>query len=238
MDAKIAVNLQYVDLGEAFSKPISPLKADLILASGKLSLKKIDARTADGSITGLLSIDTHAKETHSKALAPTWLANLNWKNVDVEKWLKITNKPKPANQSSDDSNSAPPYLAGTLNGKTNLTGTGNSTAQMLSSLNGDIAIYMEKGTISRLVIEALGLDIAQSLGILLTKDKAIPMQCAVVNLEAKNGIATPSLALVDTPLTLILMDGKINIAKETLDLRLLAKAQKYLTIDSAFPHTY
>jgi AsmA family protein len=222
MDANIAVNLQYVDLGEAFSKPISPLKANIAVISGKLSLKNIDARTADGSISGLLSIDTHSSNHPSKTRAPTWLINLNWKNIDVEKWLKFTTKPQQATQTSKDENS-PSYLAGTLNGKTNLTGAGNSTAQMLSSLNGEVSIYMQKGTISRLVIEALGLDIAQSLGIILTKDKSLPMQCAVLNLEAKNGIATPSLALVDTPLTLILMDGNINIAKETLDLRLLAK---------------
>jgi AsmA family protein len=44
-----------------------------------------------------------------------------------------------------------------------------------------------------------------------------------MNLTAKNGVATPKVALVDTPVTLILIDGNVNIAKETLDLRLAAK---------------
>lgn len=223
MDANIKINLQHVDLGEAFSRPIAPLKANLVLESGKLSLSDIDARTADGAIAGLLSIDTHATKGDVKKPAPTWHINLKWKDIDVEKWLTFTTKPKEEAQAKGEKKNPPSYLAGTLNGKTNLTGRGNSTAQMLSSLNGDVAIFMQKGTISRLVIEALGLDIAQTLGIILTKDKELPMQCAVVNLQAKNGVATPSLALVDTPLTLILMDGSINIAQEILDLRLLAK---------------
>ncbi len=235
MDAQIAVNLQYVELGNAFSRPIAPLKADLLLDSGKLSLSKIDARTADGSIAGLISIDTHLKDTHlnndkelanvanKTALAPTWNINLRWKDIDVEKWLEVSTEPKKQAQLEGKKENPPSYVTGTLNGKTKLTGTGNSTAEMLSSLDGDVSLYIHKGTVSHLIVEALGLDIAQGLGILLTKDNALPMQCAVMDLTAKKGIATPKVALVDTPVTLILIDGNVNIAKETLDLRLAAK---------------
>ncbi len=238
MDAQIAVNLQHVDLGNAFSRPIAPLKADLLLDSGKLSLSKIDARTADGSIAGLISIDTHlknaqlnnqnndneiAKVANKIALAPTWNINLRWKDIDVEKWLEVSTEPKKQAQLAGKKENPPSYITGTLNGKTKLTGTGNSTAEMLSSLDGDVSLYIHKGTISHLIVEALGLDIAQGLGILLTKDNALPMQCAVIDLTAKKGVATPKVALVDTPVTLILIDGNVNIAKETLDLRLAAK---------------
>lgn len=235
MDAQIAVNLQYVELGNAFLRPITPLKADLLLDSGKLSLSKIDARTADGSIAGLISIDTHLKDTDlnndkelanstkKTALAPTWNINLRWKDIDVEKWLAVSTQPKKQAQLEGKKESPPSYVTGTLNGKTKLTGTGNSTAEMLSSLDGDVSLYIHKGTVSHLIVEALGLDIAQGLGILLTKDNALPMQCAVMDLTAKKGIATPKVALIDTPVTLILIDGNVNIAKEILDLRLAAK---------------
>ena len=245
MDAQIDVNLAYVDLGNAFSRPISPLKADLLLKSGKLSLSKIDARTADGSISGLISIDTHlanivdkklldkkafTQQSTSKtalnavkAVPPTWNINLRWKDIDVEKWLTVSTDPKKQAKAEGKKESPPSYVTGTLNGKTKLTGTGNSTAEMLSSLDGDVSIFMEKGTISHLIIEAVGLDIAQGLGILLTKDNALPMNCAVMDLTAENGLATPKIALVDTPVTLILIDGNVNIAKETLDLRMAAK---------------
>ncbi|WP_232415296.1 MULTISPECIES: AsmA family protein [Methylotenera] len=247
MDAQIDVNLAYVDLGNAFSRPISPLKADLVLDSGKLSLSKIDARTADGGISGMISIDTHlanivdknvlSKEstikTESdtaktalnsvKAVPPTWNINLRWKDIDVEKWLTVSTEPKKQAAAKGKKETPPSYVTGTLNGKTKLTGRGNSTAEMLSSLDGDVSIFMQKGTISHLIIEAVGLDIAQGLGILLTKDNALPMNCAVMDLSAKNGVATPKIALVDTPVTLILIDGNVNIAKESLDLRMAAK---------------
>ena len=236
MDAKIDVNLAYVDLGNAFSRPISPLKADLLLENGKLSLSKVDARTADGSISGFISIDTHqavtkksneenetAKTDNKIALAPTWIINLRWKDIDVEKWLKVTTDPKKQARLKGEKESPPSYVTGTLNGKTRLTGTGNSTADMLGSLDGDVSLFMQKGTMSHLIIEAVGLDIAQGLGILLTKDKALPINCAVMDLDAKNGVATSKIALVDTPVTLILLDGNVNIGKETLDLSMAAK---------------
>ena len=241
MDAKIDVNFAYVDLGSAFSRPISPLKADLLLDSGKLSLSKIDARTADGSISGLISIDTHLanaqKASNTKSantsengkpenkitLAPTWKINLQWKDINIEKWLTVSTDPKKQAKAKGSKENPPSYVTGTLNGKTKLTGTGNSTADMLSSLDGDVSLFMQKGTISHLVIEAVGLDIAQGLGILLTKDNALPMNCAVVDLSAKNGVATPKVALVDTPVTLLLVDGDVNIAKETLNLVMAAK---------------
>jgi len=259
MDAQIDINLVYVDLGSAFSRPISPLKADLVLDSGKLSLSKIDARTADGGISGLISIDTHlakvvdnsvvnkdavnkddARESAQGEAAtpiendkialnavqktpPTWNINLRWKDIDVEKWLTVSTDPKKQAVADGKKESPPSYVTGTLNGKTKLTGRGNSTAEMLSSLDGDVSIFMQKGTISHLVIEAVGLDIAQGLGILLTKDNALPMNCAVMDLSAKNGVATSKMALVDTPVTLILVDGNVNIGKESLDLRMAAK---------------
>jgi AsmA protein len=224
MDAKIAVNLDHIDLGNAFSRPIAPLKANLLLQDGKLSLTDIYARTADGTVSGTLSINTHASAKHdAKTLAPTWQINLNWKNIDLDKWLRVSADRKKEAKQAGKKDTPPSYVTGKLNGKSKLIGSGNSTAEMLSTLDGEISIYINKGTISHLIVEALGLDIAQGLGLLLTKDESLPMQCAVMDLTAKNGIATPTVALIDTPVTLVLISGTVNLAKETLDLTLAAK---------------
>jgi AsmA protein len=224
MDAKIAVNLDHIDLGNAFSRPISPLKANLLLQDGTLALTDIYAHTADGTVSGKLSIDTHASADHdAKARAPTWHINLNWKDIDLDKWLKISAERKKEAKQAGDKETPPSYVTGKLVGKTKLIGSGNSTAEMLSTLDGEVSIYIHKGTISHLVVEALGLDIAQGLGLLLTGDKPLPMQCAVMDLSAKNGIATPKVALIDTPVTLVLINGTVDLAKETLDLKLAAK---------------
>jgi AsmA protein len=49
------------------------------------------------------------------------------------------------------------------------------------------------------------------------------MHCAVMDFHAAQGVITPTVALIDTPVTVVLIDGKVNLATEQLDLRLTAK---------------
>lgn len=216
MDANIMVKLDHVDLGNAFAKPIRPFHADLTIYRGKLTLAEIDARTADGSLAGLTSVDAHQAP-------PQWRIDLNWKNIDLEKWLKVSEERKRQAKRKGNPEAPPAYVTGMLNGRTNLDGQGNSTHALLASLDGDVSMYIRKGTISHLLIELLGIDLAQSLGILLTKDHSLPMQCAVMDFSAQQGVVKPRVALIDTSVTLVLIDGNVDLAREQFNLRLTAK---------------
>ncbi|HWT27886.1 MAG TPA: AsmA family protein, partial [Methylophilaceae bacterium] len=220
MDAKVEIDLAHVDLGSAFARPISPLKGKLTLDDGKLALTDLDARTADGSVSGLVAIDAAKGADHGKA---QWQIDLNWQDIDVEKWLQVSQDRKQAAKEDGQREPPPAYVTGTLNGTSKLRGEGASTAALLSSLDGEVSFFIRQGTISHLVVEVLGLDIAQGLGILLTKDQSLPMQCAVMDFDARQGVITPKVALLDTPVTVVVIDGKVNLATEQLDLRLAAK---------------
>lgn len=236
MDADIAIDLPYVDLGNVFNQPIAPFKAKLNLQQGRLALNDIEATTATGSIAGNFYVDAHAMENIAQdnlsatAVAkqyagkqPIWGANLSWKNIDLEKWVDTTNESLEENSANQNKH----YLTGLLNGSAKLSGEGQSTAKVISTLDGDAKILITKGTISHLAIEFLGLDVAQSLGLIIKGDKALEMQCAVVAVNAKQGVATPTVALFDTPVTALVADGNINMANEELDLRLLAKPKNF-----------
>lgn len=225
----IKVNLDTVDLGNAFRRPIAPFKAHLTLDAGNLSLAKIYARTADGTLSGTIAVNAHkfteqvaSQKKIDVTLLPVWRIDLNWKDIKLEKWLQVSQDRKDAAKKAGET-VPDAYITGTLNGRTKLAGTGRSTAELLASLNGDISTHVQNGSISHLIVEALGLDVAQGLGLLIKGDENLPMQCAVVDLQAKQGIVKPNVALIDTPVTVILVDGKISLAKETLDLRLVAK---------------
>ncbi len=236
MDADIAIDLSYVDLGNVFNQPISPFKAKLNLQQGRLALNDIEATTAAGSIAGSFFVDAHAMENVAKGhlsattvarqyegKQPIWGTNLSWKNINLEKWIDTTNESLEENNVNQNKH----YITGLLNGSAKLSGEGQSTAKVISTLNGDAKISITKGTISHLAIEFLGLDVAQSLGLILRGDKALEMECAVVAVRAKQGVVTPSIALVDTPVTALVADGNINMANEELDLRLLAKPKNF-----------
>jgi len=223
MDANVVVRLDYVDLGNLFARPITPFNADLSMDKGKLALAKIDAHVAEGSLAGLISIDAHHAEETPSAVPPEWRIDLQWKNIDLEKWLKVSADRKRQAKNKGDKETPPAYITGSLNGRTKLSGHGNSTRELLSTLDGDVSMFIRKGTISHLLIELLGIDLAQSLGIMLTRDEPLVMQCAVMDFDTRNGTVKPQVALIDTNVTLLLIDGKINLPEEELDLRLTAK---------------
>lgn len=224
MDAAIVVRLDYVDLGNAFAKPISPFNADLSMERGKLALARIDARTADGSLAGLISVDAYQENPdHPDKTPPRWRIDLQWKNIDLEKWLRVSQERKRQAKREGAEEVPPAYVTGTLNGRTRLDGQGSSTRQLLSTLHGDVSMYIRKGTISHLLIELMGIDLAQSLGLVMKGDESLAMQCAVMDFSSDHGVVKPRVALVDTDVTLVLIDGQANLAEETLDLRLTAK---------------
>jgi AsmA protein len=148
---------------------------------------------------------------------------MQWKGISLEKWLKVSKDRKEAAAKAGEKDIPPAYITGTLGGKANLAGKGNSTAELLGSLNGDISLYIHHGTLSHLIIEAMGLDVAQALGVMVKGDQSLPMHCAVMDLKSKQGIVTPDVAIVDTPVTMMLIDGNMSLEQEKYNLRVIAK---------------
>ena len=114
------------------------------------------------------------------------------------------------------SNLAQGYLGGTAE----LTGAGKSLRQMLASANGNLGIGMEGGQLSQLLIEMVGLDIAESMGYLLIGDKPVPIACVVADFKVTNGLLTPRAFVIDTDDTIVTGDGSIDLKDETLRLEL------------------
>lgn len=235
MNAEIAINIDYVDLGKVFREPITPLKARLDLNKNKLSLAKIDAKTAQGSISGEISIDAHEQkevanpqqEKNIERIKADWSINIAVKNINLEKWLTISKARKKDAKQKNKSETSLAYVTGFLNGEARLKGKGNSTAQLLRSLNGDLTLYIRNGEISHLIVEAVGLDIAQAVGLLIKGDQNLKMQCAVMDLKSNNGIMKSNVALIDTSVTTIVLTGNINMGEEKLGLHMTAEPKNF-----------
>lgn len=236
MNAAIKVDLAYVDLGNLFARPISPLIADLTLQDNALTLSHIQAKTADGEISGSLAIDNHNNaepqviKTADKPVKTNkpaqWHVNLKVHNVNLEKWLEVSKQRQ--SQAEKAGRDVPPaYVTGLLSGALQLDGQGNSTAEFMHSLNGKMSFYIKSGRLSHLIVEVLGLDIAQSLGVLLKGDQSLPLECAVVNLDAKQGYLSSKLSLFDTPVTTVVLSGGADLKKEQLNLHLVAAPKNF-----------
>ena len=217
MNADIKIDMQYLDLKTTYLEPLKPLQANLKLNNAVLTLKKIHALTANGRFTGDIAIDGRG----SKALVD---ANLGWNGVQLERWIK-----------QKRAGGLPPYVSGKLNGKAILKGQGKSTSEVLASLDGTIRAELVNGSISHLAIEVAGLDVAQSIGVLFKGDKALPVLCGVVDLQAKNGVFTPRVMVVDTTDTTIWVDGSLSLATERLNLRAMALPKDFSPLTLRVP---
>lgn len=112
---------------------------------------------------------------------------------------------------------------GEIDGRVRLQGRGTSAAALLGSADGQAVLTMDGGAIDALIVEAIGLDIAESILVLFdsmgqTEEDKTPIRCAIVNLQFEQGIATARPVVIDTVDSKITVDGQINLRDETLDI--------------------
>ena len=217
MDADVQLAFEKLDLGTARLEPLTPLKAHLVLKDGVLSINDIDARTASGSVNGNLSLDGR------QALA-LWRADLGWKDIRLEQWLNIKRE---GNQ--------PPYISGSLDGQTKLQGRGRSTAQILAGMEGEFRTRVRNGSVSHLIMEGAGIDVAQALGVWLKGDAPLRMSCALVDLKVKGGVARPEVMVVDTVDSVVWVDGRISLVDESLDLKAVTSPKDFSPLSLRTP---
>ena len=210
MDANVLIAIDKLDLGSGLLQPLEPLRTHLVLANGVLTLRELEARTGKGRLLGTVQLDGR------NALA-LWTADLRWDGVRLESWIRQERKDK----------SAPPYVTGSLNGRARVAGQGKSTAAILGSLRGEVRMNVVGGTISHLAVEAAGLDVAESLGMLIKGDDSLVIQCTVVDLVGEQGQFRPRVFVLDTDDSTLWVDGSLSFANEALDLKVVTSPKDF-----------
>jgi uncharacterized protein involved in outer membrane biogenesis len=213
MNASVKVQLKRADLGSLFRQPLEPLQGDLTLDRGVLKVSNVLARAAGGRITGMVGLDANRAE-------PEYSADVRWGGIELEQWLRPRN---PAAQTNSPTGDRPGYVSGRLGGHAQLRGRGKSTAQWLASTDGSVQAWVRDGRLSHLLQEAVGLDVAQALGVLFVGDDFMPMRCAVVKANARNGTVTSEIAIADTRDSTLFATGAVGLADERLDLTVTAR---------------
>ncbi|HEU4346100.1 MAG TPA: AsmA family protein [Candidatus Binatia bacterium] len=107
---------------------------------------------------------------------------------------------------------------GPIAGRITLSGTGDSFRELMATASGNTFLVMSGGEISGLLVELVGLDVAQGLGIAVRGDKSIPIRCAVLDLEGKDGQMGVRTLVFDTTDTIIFGEGKIDLGEEKVNI--------------------
>ncbi|KAF0813350.1 hypothetical protein IGB42_02279 [Andreprevotia sp. IGB-42] len=184
--------------------PFDDLKAHLILDNGKIRLDPLDVGVAGGNVVARITMDTTVAPIQTSV-------DLAARKLQLDQLLPALKNPK-AN-------------VGLVGAQAKFIGRGNSVAQMLGSADGNMAIIMNGGEISKLLLRLANLDVANLIPILFTGDKPVPVRCLVTDLAVKDGNAGIRTLILDTEKQVIYGSGNINFKTEQIDIALKTQAK-------------
>lgn len=245
MDADVTVAVDELDFGSEAVAPLRRLRSHVLLQAGVLQLQDLQAEVAGGRFGGSTRLD-------STTTPARWGADLEFSGIDIAGWLpgvradagrdgaargsdarSLKRRRDAARQGADEPVRA--YLTGTLGGQIQATGQGSSTAEILGSLDGSARALVRDGTLSHLVTELAGLDVAQALGVVVRSDHPLPLRCARVDLQLQQGVARIRRAVLDNADSTIRVGGEINLRQETLALRAATKPKDFSLLSLRTP---
>jgi len=195
MDADVTFDAAHIE--HPPSIPIDALSTHIDIDNGVLKLNPLHASVAGGTIGGNLTMDANAEPMRTTL-------NLGARHLQLKRLF-------PTVQSMQTS-------FGEINGDVAISGAGSSISGLLSNANGELKLLMNNGAISKTLLEAAGLNVANVVVGKLFGDKTVQINCAATNLTGTNGVFTSRLFVLDTADATINVNGTINFSNEQLDL--------------------
>lgn len=189
---------------EAPIVPVNEVTTELSLDNGLLNVKPLRFRIGDGRIDFTLTLNGRQKPAAVDAV-------MSLNRVPLGEVLKSVERELEQRQTS----------TGTLGGRAEIRGRGNSLKALLDSSNGHLGLAMQQGQIGSLLIELIGLDAAETLGVLATGNKPVPLRCFIADFEMIDGILGSKTFVIDTRDTSITGEGAANFDTEQVTFRLV-----------------
>lgn len=187
--------------------PLQNLSLRAVLDNGKLTLSPLKFGIAQGTLGLDATVDSHAKPVRAQIKGQVSALRLSALFPKVEAMQKSL---------------------GRLDGAVSLQGRGESVAQWLGSSDGAVRLYVREGTFSRQMLDMAGLNVGSIIvAKLFGTDKEVQLRCAVADFNVQNGLAKPRMAKLATTEAIVQATGQINLAKETLDLRIAPESLKW-----------
>lgn len=196
MDADVRYQADSIHMEHPFA--FQSITTHLRLHEGVLRLDPLKAGFAGGTLTGTLELDGHASPVRAKVVAEVRQARLAQLFPTVELARRS---------------------AGTLGANMSLAGQGDTLGAILGSADGTFSMVSAGGALSHLLVELMGLDAGQALGLLLGQDRETQLRCAVTVFDVKKGVAHSELMVLDTVDTRVDGSGTLDLARERLDFR-------------------
>jgi hypothetical protein len=125
---------------------------------------------------------------------------------------------------------------GKVDGHIDLTGQGQSLVTWLASSDGDVSLTMAGGQLHSLIIELVGLDVAETIAAAFAgKDSRVSIRCLLADFMVSDGRMQTQMLVVDTSDTKMLGEGFIDLGTEGLSLKLIPEAKDFSVFSAEAP---
>lgn len=185
------------------SLPISQVETHIVLQDGVLALSPLNFNIAGGTLRAQLRLDASSKAT-GQGVAGQIQASA--RRLQVRELFPRV----PALKSSK----------GVLHAEVKLAGNGTSIAGVLGQSNGEVSALVQHGSISKVLLEEMGLNLGSVIMARLAGDKQVRLNCMAADFAVKKGLMQTRQFVVDTDDAVIDVTGNINLANERLALTL------------------
>ncbi|MDE1184180.1 AsmA family protein [Paraburkholderia sp.] len=177
--------------------PITNLYTHVVMTDGVLSLTPLNFGVAGGTLSNEIHLDGSA--TPLKGRFSTSARHLKLKQLfPTFKTMQSA--------------------LGEVNGDAALSATGNSPAALAATSNGEVKALVTQGEVSRLIMEAAGLNVANVVYEKLFGKRDVKINCAAADFVATNGVLDSRVFALDTDDAVINIDGNVNLRDETMNL--------------------
>ena len=206
-----------VDQVKSRRVPISNMELTLDLDRGRLALSPFNFAMARGKVASDIVFDTRQRPSLVKydfRLAPTPMGRL------LAGW------------GVEDSGTT-----GTIKGRVQLNGRGDSIADSLATSSGRIAFVMPQGSLSTRNVQLSEIDIgtfAQKMFAGKLKEP-VSINCGLIAYTVRRGIAAADPILIDTRKNVILGRGGFSFRTEAIDHAIRADAKKFSLFSGQSP---
>ena len=184
---------------------LEKLNTRIVLKQAQLTLDPLDFALAGGQVKAQLTLDGRNEPLHGHLKAQL-------RGLLLGRLLQ-TEDPAAAR-------------AGRLDGDLELKGQGASVGRLLASADGRLSLVVQRGQISRLMMEMSGLHLLEILQLKLTGDETVALNCAVADFGVAKGVMQARALVLDTAVNTLVGSGQIDLAQEKLDLTVVPHTKK------------
>lgn len=180
--------------------PINKLSTHLIMKDGVITLAPLDFGVAGGTLRSTIRLDGSGAKGNTIAAT----AKVSARHIQLKQLFPTIEQMQ--------------ATVGQVNGDAQLSATGTSVAALLGSSNGEVKALVNQGTINKMLLEMMGLNVGNIVLTKLFGDKPVQLNCLAADFDVNKGVMQSQVLVLDTAEAIVRVNGNINLANEQMDL--------------------